>query len=180
MQSRYIHIRTDAYLLLVFMLFLIPMRWLLAMALAALVHEAGHWIAIRMVTGNSSVVTLGMDGARMELPQTTRMQELICAMAGPALGLCLVPLASWMPRVALCALVQSGYNLLPIWPLDGGRAAESVLYTIFNPICARRMVKCIRWTCTVVVCLLGLYGTVICKLGLLPVLLGARILFCRK
>ena len=57
----------------------------------------------------------------MEIPQLGYAQELLCAMAGPVGGMFLLFLGKWYPELALCALAQSCYNLIPVYPLDGGR-----------------------------------------------------------
>ena len=54
-------------------------------------------------------------------------RELICILAGPAASLLLLCLARIFPRVAICGLIQGCYNLLPIAPLDGGRALHCLL-----------------------------------------------------
>ena len=56
-----------------------------------------------------------------------RPQEFLSAMAGPAAGFLLVLLFPWFPRIAFSALVQSLFNLLPIYPFDGGRVIRSIM-----------------------------------------------------
>lgn len=101
-------------------------------ALACVLHEGGHWAAITLLGGSVRSLRLTIVGAEMELDPRRPLsygQELIAAVAGPAANL----LAAWFS-------VRNGWylfagmnfcfgllNLLPICPLDGGRALSSAL-----------------------------------------------------
>lgn len=54
-------------------------------------------------------------------------RELLCVLAGPAVSFSLLALARFFPRIAICGLVQGIYNLLPIYPLDGGKALRCMV-----------------------------------------------------
>ena len=51
--------------------------------------------------------------------------ELICALAGPG-GSLLLGLAP-IPELAVCGLIQGLFNLIPLMPMDGGRALGCLL-----------------------------------------------------
>ena len=63
----------------------------------------------------------------MEASLSGFRRELLAVLAGPAGSLLLLSLYRVLPRVAVCAAVQGFYNLLPIEPLDGGRALRLCL-----------------------------------------------------
>ena len=149
------------FLLLALALLILPLKWLVAVLMAAAVHELGHYAALRACGVPISELRIGLGGARMSVGQMGRWQELICALAGPVAGLCLILLARWMPRTAVCACIQSAYNLLPVYPLDGGRAMRCI-------VANQRVCRGIEWLCVGVIAVTGLYGSFVLRLGVLP------------
>lgn len=102
-------------------LLVLPLQWLAAAVTAAAVHELCHAMAVRLLGGRIYRMALGSRGAVMELGAMPPGWELLAAAAGPAGSFLLLLTARHFPRLALCGLVQGCYNLLPIFPLDGGR-----------------------------------------------------------
>lgn len=80
----------------------------------------------------------------METEPLSSGKELVCALAGPAGSLLLVLTFRMFPRVAVCALVQAAFNLLPVFPLDGGRALRCAL-TRFCSKWANRIAVWAEW-----------------------------------
>ncbi len=145
-------------LLLTAMLMVLPLSWLVAMLIAACVHELGHYVAIWALTGkHSELVALQALGARMILPEISGWKELVCAIAGPIAGLCLLPLARIMPRVAVCAVLQSSYNLIPIYPRDGGRALRALLQQMISPRRALQVCFWVELICVAIAILSAIY-----------------------
>ncbi len=108
------------------MLLLADARWVLAAAAAAAVHELGHLAVLWMYGRRILGFRADLGGAVIRTEPLSARQELFCALAGPAAGLMTVLFARWVPRMALCALIQTGCNLLPIYPLDGGRVCRNI------------------------------------------------------
>ncbi len=54
-------------------------------------------------------------------------KSVICILSGPMGSLLLFLFVRWIPRIAFCGLLQGIYNLLPIYPLDGGRVVRCML-----------------------------------------------------
>lgn len=162
-----------ALLLLALCILVLPLQWILALLLAALWHELCHYIAIRLCHGNICGFWVGIGGARLEVHGMTQGQELLCAMAGPVGGLLLLPLARWIPRIAICAAVQSAYNLLPVFPLDGGRALRCVLERFLPP--GKTDIICSAVT-VLVLCVMAAFGVLGCimlRLGVVPLVASA-------
>ena len=63
----------------------------------------------------------------METMAMSRGREALCAAAGPLGSLILAFGLTGYPEASVCAAVHGIYNLLPIYPLDGGRILHSLL-----------------------------------------------------
>ena len=142
------------FLLLVWLLWLVSPEPLWALGLTAmcfgcvLLHELGHSLVARGFGLRVADITLWPLGgiARMsEIPENARIEALI-AIAGPAVNFALVGLAllalvvahalgvaagapvdEALNLFALANLLQGGFNLLPAFPMDGGRLLRAFL-----------------------------------------------------
>ena len=125
-----IRICADFYLLLASMILLFPLKWVMAFYAAATVHEIFHGLTMTVLGGRISELTLKASGIYMVGECEGGWNQILCSIAGPLGGLSCLLCVKWFPEVAVCALVQSLYNLLPLWPLDGGRILRLVLQEI--------------------------------------------------
>lgn len=152
-------------------LLLLPLRWLLAALSAAAFHELCHWAAVRLCGGKVTGLRIGAGGAVMAAEELSGWKELLCTLAGPVGSLLLVLTAKWFPAVAVCAIFQSAYNLLPVYPMDGGRILRCGARILLPPRIAEGV--CI-WTerlCLGAMGAVALYAWAFLKLGPIPVLL---------
>lgn len=117
----------SACILAAFLLLTLPLRWLMAAVFAAGVHEICHVLAVRLCGGRIFRIQIGPAGAALETDSLSFPREMLCALAGPAGSLLLLFLGKWFPEAAICGAVQGIYNLLPVYPLDGGRALRCFL-----------------------------------------------------
>lgn len=161
---------------LALLLMMLPLPWLLSAVAAAAFHELCHDLAIRICCGQGGLLFLSASGARMTLPPMSRGREAICALAGPLGGLFLLLFARWIPRVALCAAFQSCFNLLPVYPLDGGRALQSLLSLVCSPPVCRILCTTLAVLCRILICILAFYGTFLLHLGVFPILMAGLLL----
>ena len=121
-------VRADGgfWIVLGLMVLLFPLRFLVGVLLAAAVHELGHLSAIRLTGGRVHGIWLHGGGARIETDPMEPGQAILCALAGPGAGALTVLVWRWFPELAVAGLVQTIFNLIPIYPLDGGQVARNI------------------------------------------------------
>ena len=118
---------------------LLPLRLVLGWIVAVFVHECCHYIALKMCKIRVDSIHLSLGGVSMQVEDISGWREIICALAGPIGGASLVLLRKWMPCAAICALLHSSYNLLPIFSLDGGRALNAILKACFGAVMGQKI-----------------------------------------
>ena len=142
------------YLLLAAFGVLCGWEWLMAALLAALVHEGGHLLTLRLFGAGKG--KLRVDGAGLNWQRRGRQipygAELAAILAGPAANvlsaLLLARLSAWSGWhggffLAGTQMVLGGFNLLPILPLDGAQAMETFLSWLTEPVTAWRVTTAI-------------------------------------
>ena len=117
----------SAFLLLALLLLTAPLPWVGAAILAAGFHELCHWMALCLTGVPVRSLRIRAGGAVLETGPMEPRQELWSALAGPAGSLLLLTLVRRFPRIASCGGIQGLFNLLPVYPLDGGRALRCLL-----------------------------------------------------
>ncbi len=154
------------------LLLLFPLQWILAAVMAAAFHELCHWAAIVLCAKQSVPVRFFTFGAQMQLPPMSRFQEALCALAGPVGGVFLLLFARWFPRTAVCGAFQSFYNLIPVYPMDGGRALQSLLSMLLSPPAVAKFCDIAEMLSLAGLLLLGLYAWLALSLGIMPLCLA--------
>lgn len=109
----------------------------MAVLLSAAVHEAGHAAVLCLFGGRLLSLRIGLLGAVMKV-DTSRLsygKELLGILAGPGANLLFAVLLSGGRSYVLMGanVVLCLFNLLPLPPLDGGKALELALTWRLGP-----------------------------------------------
>jgi Zn-dependent protease len=157
-----IHIQFGFLVIVALSLFVIPIQWVAGWLFAAIIHELSHISAMQIMRIKIVSITLKQSGAVIKTEAMVPFQEFICALCGPLSGfVTFILMRRLFPQAALCALVQAAYNLIPIYPLDGGRALRCAFASILEIEHAKLLSNCISVACIVLVAVITVY--ILCK-----------------
>ena len=176
-------IESAACLLGALALLILPIHWIAAAVIAAGVHEACHLIALKLCGCRCAGFSVGSSGTTIKTEPLSPGTEMICALAGPFGSFILLVFARWIPHIALCAAVQGMFNLLPVYPLDGGRMIGGLLRLILQNDKWERVSTLIERTCIGLLAVIGIYCTAVLHFGYLPLIIVAFLVmrvFLRK
>ncbi len=173
-----VHIKPVFFYLAAASLLLFPLSWVFAWFIAVTTHELSHYIMLKLCRIPVYCIHIGISGAQIETGPISDGKQVLCALAGPLGGLSLCLLSRYFPKLALCALIQSVFNLLPIYPFDGGKVIAGFLIFIAGQERGERWIK--RVEVLVLAILIGfcISCTLLLHLGPIP-LLFALLLFIR-
>ncbi len=105
--------------------------------LSVALHECGHFLALWALKKKVTGISGNTAGIEIHTTPLSYREEILVAGAGPAVNLILLLLS--MDRWPIMALINSillWYNLLPIYPFDGGRILRSCLRSRLSlPLC---------------------------------------------
>lgn len=122
-----IRVEASAWIFLSILILSVPLNWVLSTIIAAAVHELCHAGMLRIFDIGIKKIRIGARGAVMDTALMNHKQELLCTVSGPAGSFLLCFLFPFFPRIALCGLIQGTFNMLPLYPLDGGRILNCLI-----------------------------------------------------
>ena len=188
--ERGLHISAGFWLLLAAAVAAAPLPLTAAALLAAALHEGGHLFVLCLFRVPVEGLRLGAVGAVIHARGARRLsygRELLVTVAGPAANLLLAPpLAALSARLswewgflfAGANVLLGVYNLLPVPPLDGGRALYLVTAYCFGPTAGEAAETAVGLFCAAALTALGayltaVYGGALFLLAALGLLFGA-------
>lgn len=155
-------------------------------ALTALMHECGHIFCAQRLGFECTKISLMPYGAAAvcDIEGISPKDEIYLALAGPAVNLliCVAIAGLWWFAPQTYAYTDVLFyansamlilNLLPAYPLDGGRVARCILTRVFKPKIANIVIRIVN-LCVVGV-LITLFFTVVKNYSLIAV---AALLLC--
>jgi stage IV sporulation protein FB len=128
-----------------------PVSFMVAALFSILVHELGHAVAIRKLTGQHTAIVLGFGGATISYGTKKAKAQLLISLAGPFAGFLLGAVgyvvaksyaqfngpepwsfyhggSIWLmalQNLIWVSVLWGFFNLLPAVPLDGGQALRA-------------------------------------------------------
>ena len=127
----YCRVQPQFFVTLAVAFLLIPLPWMIAWMIACIIHESGHYIAIRIAGKRIYSLTITGRGILMDTEPLGNL-EWFCALAGPVAGLGFLAFYRRLPRIAICCLTQSAFNFLPLCALDGEHVLAGLLQLVFT------------------------------------------------
>jgi Zn-dependent protease/predicted transcriptional regulator len=156
--------------------------FILALFICVILHELGHALAARYYHIKTKGITLLPIGglAQLEKMPEKPIQELIVALAGPAVNFVIVIIlflflrltklptdfsvithvtaANFLLSLAIVNIWLALFNLIPAFPMDGGRVLRALLSFGINRVLATKIAASIGQALAVVFVFLGFFG----------------------
>ena len=122
-----------------------------------IIHEVGHIIVallFKMKLQKIEVTPFGANASFYEKFSNNKSKEILVALAGPLTSLVLVFLCTTQEAVYSNILIML-FNLIPIYPLDGGRILFGILYILLGEEKSQNLINKISYTTVIILTLIS-------------------------
>ena len=166
-----------------YMAMLCVMAWIdrsicISFAASVIIHEIGHLLVLKLMGISVRKVQLRLSGARIDSVFLDYRKEILCAAAGPSANLLFawIILHRW-PKIAAISILLATANLLPIYPMDGGRLVRSGLMLMCRPECAAKASYIISFVTAIGLMITACWVTAYLQAGIWPVFAAMALLW---
>lgn len=143
---------------------------------AVAVHEAAHAAVLLLLGAELCGIRLGFAQLELRTGFLSWRTELWSAAAGPAVNLlCGTLFGRAAPEFAAVSLLLGTFNLLPVWPLDGGRVLRAALTAAFG-LRGAHAAELAGLACGILICAAAVYAALWWQTGIWPVMAAAGLL----
>lgn len=150
------------------MLLAVPFLWFAGWVTAVTIHELFHYLMLRLCCADIKCISLELYGAVIYTEDLSPRNTFLCAIAGPFGGFTLLAFSEWFPQAAIWTMILSVYNLLPIYPLDGGQALRGLIGMFFNERQTEKASYAVECVVILSLFVIGFLALFIWNLSLLP------------
>ena len=175
-RKSYIKISPQLYIFAAVIALTVPILWVAGWMIAVAVHELSHYLLLRLCGKEIDCVHFDISGAKIQTEGLTDWQTVLCALAGPIGGFLLLLIKGIFPEAALCSLLLSVYNLIPIFPLDGGRAFRGIVHILLPDHIGEKVFAVFEILVMLGLGYLCVVASLVWKLGFIPLLFAVLFL----
>lgn len=141
-------------------------------------HELGHLAVMKICRTPVTELSLRFSGAVIQGQFRGYGQELACALAGPAASIMMSAITLRdIPEFAVINGLLAAVNLLPMYPLDGGRILRSTLHMWCDDERVERWIKNATYCTCGLLMLLACWLTAVRQAGIWPIFAALIILY---